>query len=67
MQQEQPTEVPQEVQENPITCCDQAKIEGDVKFGEGCILHPGCDIRANGPISFGDFNIVEVYVSQGKC
>lgn len=37
-------------------------IKGNVTFGEGCIVHPGAQIIAEGgDIIFGDFNIVEEY------
>ena len=37
-------------------------IKGTVHFGEGCIVHPGAQILAEGgEIIMGDFNIVEEY------
>ena len=40
----------------------EAVIKGNVVFGEGCIVHPGANILAEGgDITFGDFNIVEEY------
>ena len=37
-------------------------IKGNVTFGEGCIVHPGAQILAEGgDIILGDFNIIEEY------
>ena len=42
--------------------CFEAVIKGNVTFGEGCIVHPGAQILAEGgDIIFGDYNIVEEY------
>ena len=42
--------------------CHEAVIKGNVTFGEGCIVHPGAQILAEGgDIIMGDFNIVEEY------
>lgn len=42
--------------------CHEAVIKGNVIFGEGCIVHPGAQILAEGgDIIMGDFNIVEEY------
>lgn len=36
-------------------------VQGNVKFGVGCFLHPGCSIIAEGgDIIIGDYNIIEV-------
>ena len=47
----------------PVTVISaEAVIKGNVVFGEGCIVHPGANILAEGgDITFGDFNIVEEY------
>ena len=43
--------------------CHEAVIKGNVIFGEGCIVHPGAQIKAEGgDIIMGDFNIIEEYV-----
>ena len=40
----------------------EAKIVGNVHFGEGCIVHPGAKILAEGgDIIIGDYNIFEEY------
>ena len=42
--------------------CHEAVLKGNVTFGEGCIVHPGAQILAEGgDIIMGDFNIVEEY------
>ncbi|KRW99741.1 Trimeric LpxA-like protein [Pseudocohnilembus persalinus] len=42
---------------------DQTKdIQGNIKFGKGCVVHPGSSITVQegaGPIIFGDYNIIE--------
>jgi hypothetical protein len=39
--------------------CTTADIQGNVVFGKGCVVHPGCAIIAEaGEIIFGDFNII---------
>ena len=41
--------------------CTGVNIEGNVVFGEGCIVQPFCSIEAKaGPIFFGNYNIIEV-------
>ena len=40
----------------------EAIIQGAVTFGEGCIVHPGAQIVAEGgDITIGDYNIIEEY------
>ena len=42
--------------------CHEAVIKGNVIFGDGCIVHPGAQILAEGgDIILGDYNIVEEY------
>ena len=42
--------------------CHEAVIKGNVIFGEGCIVHPGAQLVAEGgDIILGDYNIVEEY------
>ena len=42
--------------------CHEAVIKGNVIFGEGCIVHPGAQLVAEGgDIIMGDYNIVEEY------
>ena len=39
-----------------------SEIIGEVHFGNGCFVHPGSSIIAEGgDIIFGDYNIIEVY------
>lgn len=39
---------------------EKTEFYGNIKFGEACIIHPGCSIIAEGgDIVFGDFNIIE--------
>ena len=43
-----------------VIICDSAEIQGDVNFGDGCIVHPGAFIDARGgTITFGENNIIE--------
>ena len=43
-----------------VIICEAAEIQGDVNFGDGCIVHPGAFIDARGgTISFGENNIIE--------
>ena len=41
--------------------CRNARVEGDVKFGFGCMIHPYAKITAEegSSITFGDYNIIE--------
>eukprot|EP00026_Physarum_polycephalum_P015094 Phypoly_transcript_15704.p1 GENE.Phypoly_transcript_15704~~Phypoly_transcript_15704.p1 ORF type:complete len:233 (+),score=49.95 Phypoly_transcript_15704:87-701(+) len=44
--------------------CQDANLVGSVSVGEGCILHPKCNILAEGgPIVIGENNIVEELVT----
>ena len=52
---------PIQSQNIPSIVCASSDIQGQVTFGKGCIVHPGCAIIAEaGEIVFGDFNIIEV-------
>ena len=45
----------------PSIICSACDIQGNVTFGKGCIVHPGCSIFAEGgDIIIGDNNIIEV-------
>jgi carbonic anhydrase/acetyltransferase-like protein (isoleucine patch superfamily) len=38
-------------------------MEGNIHFGEGCIVHPNAEIKADGgDIIFGDYCIIEELV-----
>ena len=39
-----------------------SELQGNVKIGNGCYIHPGCSILAEGggEIVIGDYNIIEV-------
>ena len=40
--------------------CEAAEIQGNVNFGDGCVVHPGAFIDARGgTIIFGEHNIIE--------
>ena len=42
--------------------CYEAVIKGNVTLGEGCIVHPGAQINAQGgDIIIGDYCIIEEY------
>ena len=49
--------------------CKNAKVEGDVKFGFGCMIHPYAKIIAEegSSIIFGDYNIIEEGVIIKAC
>ena len=43
-----------------IMICDAADLQGQINFGEGCIVHPGAVIDARGgTITLGEYNIIE--------
>lgn len=43
--------------------CARAEIQGNVIFGEGCIVHAMCNIIAEGgDIIIGDYTIIEEFV-----
>eukprot|EP01017_Pseudomicrothorax_dubius_P009988 TRINITY_DN1350_c0_g2_i4.p1 TRINITY_DN1350_c0_g2~~TRINITY_DN1350_c0_g2_i4.p1 ORF type:complete len:141 (+),score=18.72 TRINITY_DN1350_c0_g2_i4:100-522(+) len=47
---------------NPLqsVVCNHAEIQGKVRIGKGCIIHPGCSIICEaGEIIIGDNNIIE--------
>ena len=51
---------------NPQTIiCSGAILKGNIKFGKGCVVHPYARINAeqSGEIIFGDYNIIEDYVT----
>ena len=42
--------------------CDEATLEGDITIGPRCVIHPKAVIVAkDGPIVFGEGNLVEEY------
>ena len=49
--------------------CKNAKVEGEVKFGFGCMIHPYARIIAEegSSIIFGDYNIIEEGVIIKAC
>lgn len=47
----------------PTILCTHCDIQGNVSFGKGCVVHPGCSLIAEGgDIEFGDFCIIEVII-----
>jgi len=43
-----------------IVICSKSELKGSLSFGDGCVIHPGCVISAEGgDIVFGEFNIIE--------
>lgn len=43
-----------------VVICEAAELQGQILFGEGCIVHPGAFIDARGgAIVFGENNIIE--------
>ena len=49
--------------------CRNARVEGNVKFGFGCMIHPYAKIIAEegSSITFGDYNIIEEGVIIKAC
>ena len=49
--------------------CRNVRVEGDVKFGFGCMIHPYAKIIAEegSSITFGDYNIIEEGVIIKAC
>ena len=49
--------------------CRNARVEGNVKFGFGCMIHPYAKILAEEgcSITFGDYNIIEENVTIKAC
>ena len=49
--------------------CRNARVEGNVKFGFGCMIHPYAKILAEegSSITFGDYNIIEENVTIKAC
>lgn len=44
----------------PSIICSACDVQGNVTFGKGCVVHPGCSILAEGgDIIIGDNNIIE--------
>ena len=43
-----------------VIICEAAELQGQINFGEGCVVHPGAYIDARGgTITFGEYNIIE--------
>lgn len=43
-----------------VVICEAAELQGQINFGDGCIVHPGAFIDARGgAITFGEHNIIE--------